>query len=191
MVRKQGRLIAPMKRLLEHLENEETLLDALEMINEDSATLDNWIKSSQKFCDLFFPSIGYSEKQYIFLKMYPSKACNVSATCKSVLIGRRTFYNWCDTNPDFKQAIEDAAEAQLDFAESMLHKKIQDGSTPELIFYLKTKGKSRGYIETSEVLQTNHNIDSETNRTLEELRTQREQLHELVYGKADTTAEEI
>ena len=38
-------------------------------------------------------------------------------------------------------------EGSIDFAETMLHKNIRDGNVPSIIFYLKTKGKKRGYIE--------------------------------------------
>ena len=36
-------------------------------------------------------------------------------------------------------------------AESQLHKQILDNSVPATIFYLKTKGKKRGYIERQEI----------------------------------------
>ena len=39
----------------------------------------------------------------------------------------------------------------LDFAESQLHKQIQNGEVSSTIFYLKTKGKKRGYIERQEI----------------------------------------
>ena len=39
----------------------------------------------------------------------------------------------------------------LDFAESQLHKQIQDNSTSATIFYLKTQGKKRGYVERQEL----------------------------------------
>ena len=39
----------------------------------------------------------------------------------------------------------------MDYAESQLHKQIGEGSTSATIFYLKTKGKSRGYIERQEI----------------------------------------
>ena len=33
----------------------------------------------------------------------------------------------------------------------MLIKNIREGKTAEIIFYLKTKGKKRGYVERSEI----------------------------------------
>jgi hypothetical protein len=39
----------------------------------------------------------------------------------------------------------------LDFAESSLHKQIQSGVPASTIFYLKTRGKGRGYIERQEI----------------------------------------
>ena len=51
----------------------------------------------------------------------------------------------------FAKQVEDIANIALDFAESQLHKQIQDGNTAATIFYLKTKGKRRGYIERQEI----------------------------------------
>jgi hypothetical protein len=38
----------------------------------------------------------------------------------------------------------------LDNAESVLYKKVLEGSTPELLFFLKTQGRFRGYVERQE-----------------------------------------
>ena len=82
----------------------------------------------------------------------------VTTACKKVGVGRTTFYGWLDSDKDFKEAVDDIQNIALDFAESQLHKQIKDGNTTATIFYLKTKGKKRGYIEKNETdITTNGN----------------------------------
>ena len=75
----------------------------------------------------------------------------VTTACKKVGIGRTTYYDWYNNDSDFKEKVDDLKNVALDFAESQLHKQIQDNSTSATIFYLKTQGKKRGYIERQEV----------------------------------------
>jgi hypothetical protein len=49
---------------------------------------------------------------------------------------------------DYKAAVEELSDVAIDFAESQLHKQIKDGNSTATIFFLKTKGKKRGYVET-------------------------------------------
>ena len=74
----------------------------------------------------------------------------VSTAVKLVGIHRATFYEWIKNDPEFKQAVDDITENALDFAETALHSKIRGGDTTAIIFFLKTKGKKRGYVEKSE-----------------------------------------
>lgn len=92
-----------------------------------------------------------AKKKQAFLAIYEAKAGNISHACKSVDISRSTFYDWLTSDPLFAAAVNDVDEALLDWAESMLKKGIQDGDHTLLIFFLKTKGKSRGYIEKVDV----------------------------------------
>ncbi len=78
----------------------------------------------------------------------------VTLACRNVGIDRTTHYAWLKSDPDYAQAIDDLSEVALDFAESQLHRSIKNGSDTATIFYLKTKGKKRGYIERSEIDQT-------------------------------------
>ena len=75
----------------------------------------------------------------------------VTTACKQVGIGRTTFYNYVNEDETFRKDVEDIDNIALDFAESQLHKQIQDGNTTATIFLLKTKGKKRGYIERQEI----------------------------------------
>jgi hypothetical protein len=75
----------------------------------------------------------------------------VTTAAKSVGIDRSTHYKWMENDADYKAAVDSIQDIALDFAESQLHKQIQNGEVSSTIFYLKTKGKKRGYIERQEV----------------------------------------
>ena len=78
----------------------------------------------------------------------------VTTACKSVCIARSTHYEWYGSDDKYKKAVDDIGDVALDFAESQLHKQIQSGEVSSTIFYLKTKGKKRGYVEKTEVEQS-------------------------------------
>ncbi len=75
----------------------------------------------------------------------------VSTACKAVDISRQTHYRWMREDEDYKTAVEELSEVAVDFAESHLHKLIRDGNPAATIFFLKTKGKNRGYVERQEI----------------------------------------
>lgn len=75
----------------------------------------------------------------------------VTTACKIAGVGRTQFYQWLKDDSEFRKRADDVANITLDFAESQLHKQIKDGSVPATIFYLKTKGKNRGYVERQEI----------------------------------------
>lgn len=75
----------------------------------------------------------------------------VTTACRNVGIGRDTHYRWMRDDADYRQAIESIDGIALDLAESKLHEEILGNNTTAIIFYLKTKGKKRGYVERSEV----------------------------------------
>ena len=75
----------------------------------------------------------------------------VTTAVKSVGIARSTFYKWLNEDKDFATKVKEIDNITLDFAESKLHEQIDSGNTAATIFYLKTRGKKRGYIEKSEL----------------------------------------
>jgi hypothetical protein len=75
----------------------------------------------------------------------------VTTACKTVGIDRGSHYNWMKEDEEYRASVESIADLAIDFAESSLHKQIQDGNPTSTIFYLKTKGKKRGYIERQEI----------------------------------------
>lgn len=94
------------------------------------------------------------ENKEKFLKVYKDKGCNISVASESININRATYYLWRRTDSEFNRKCQEAEESLMDYAETKLIKNIQDGKEASLIFYLKTKGKKRGYVEKTEVEHT-------------------------------------
>tara|TARA_Y100001973_G_C5135378_1_gene300022 strand:- start:287 stop:667 length:381 start_codon:yes stop_codon:yes gene_type:complete len=90
-------------------------------------------------------------KKETLLKALEKSLGVVTIACKNSEIPRSTFYKWLKDDKDFKAKVKQIEDVALDFAESQLHKQIADNSTAATIFYLKTKGKNRGYTEKSEL----------------------------------------
>tara|TARA_R100001443_G_scaffold59198_2_gene69553 strand:+ start:30 stop:401 length:372 start_codon:yes stop_codon:yes gene_type:complete len=90
-------------------------------------------------------------KKESMLKALEKSLGIVTVACKNSDVPRSTYYKWLNEDEDFALAVKEIENIALDFAESQLHKQISDNSTPATIFYLKTKGKKRGYIERQEI----------------------------------------
>jgi hypothetical protein len=93
----------------------------------------------------------------------------VTTAAKLAGIERNTHYTWLKEDEAYKEAVEAITDMAIDFAESQLNVlmqgashevvtnrgdivEIKDAPNPSsIIFYLKTKGKKRGYIEKQEV----------------------------------------
>ena len=78
------------------------------------------------------------------------------ASCKVACFSRSSFHRLMGSDTVFQEAVEELKEATGDFVESKLLKRINNDDTTGIIFYCKTKLKSRGYIERNE---TEHSGD--------------------------------
>ena len=90
-------------------------------------------------------------KKESILKALEQSLGVVTMACKKADVPRSTFYKWMNEDEDFAKSVKDIENIALDFAESQLHKQISETSTSATIFYLKPKGKKRGYIERQEI----------------------------------------
>ena len=101
---------------------------------------------------------------------------NISKACAALSIGRCAHYEFLEKYEDYRQEFNYVQEDILDFVEQKLLQKINGilvqgkkdiyeipPDTIACIFYLKTKGKHRGYIERTE----------QDNRTLIEISDKR------------------
>jgi hypothetical protein len=76
---------------------------------------------------------------------------NIAAIARALGVSRGTVWARVQESTTLKAALDNARESMLDNAESVLYQAVLRGQTAELIFFLKTQGKSRGYIERQEV----------------------------------------
>lgn len=92
----------------------------------------------------------------------------VTTACASIGLSRSTYYSWVESDKEFSDAVDEIRETAIDFVESKLMEKVggvqavahtKGGdivyelppSDTAIIFFLKTRGKKRGYIEKTEI----------------------------------------
>jgi hypothetical protein len=76
---------------------------------------------------------------------------NVTDACKYTGISRMTHYLWMREDENYRAQVESIDDIILDFAEKQLYTQISENNTTATIFFLKTKGKHRGYVEKTEI----------------------------------------
>ena len=75
----------------------------------------------------------------------------VTAACRRANLSRAQHYFWLNEDTEYKKAVNELQDISLDFAETSLLNQIKDKNTSATIFYLKTKGRNRGYVERHEI----------------------------------------
>lgn len=108
-------------------------------------------------------------KKDAMLQALTTSLGNVTEAAAAVGMSRETHYAWLKDDAEYAAAVASLKNVALDFAESQL-KKLMEGAerqalthdgevvtikdapnTSAVIFYLKTQGKQRGYIERQEL----------------------------------------
>jgi len=90
------------------------------------------------------------EKKEKFLVALAQGYGIIATACEAIGIGRSTYYRWYNADEAFREKVDEITETQVDFVESKLMQAINAGDTTATIFYLKTKGKKRGYNEKAQ-----------------------------------------
>jgi len=93
----------------------------------------------------------YTPKKRAMLEALERTLGVVAPAAEAANIERKSHYNWMKEDPNYKADVDSIQEKAIDFAENNLHKLIRNGNPAATIFFLKTKGKKRGYIERQEI----------------------------------------
>lgn len=85
------------------------------------------------------------------IRALKSKQGFVTLAAKALNVTPQAIYKRIRTNKTIERAVEEIKESHLDFAESQLLRKIKSEDLGAICFYLKCKGKDRGYIEKAQI----------------------------------------
>jgi len=86
----------------------------------------------------------------LLLKALEKSLGNISIACKNCNLCRQTYYEYLH-DEKFAQEVEDIKESAIDYTESKLFNLIKAQNPTAILFYLKTIGKKRGYVERQEI----------------------------------------
>lgn len=70
---------------------------------------------------------------------------NLTNVAKAMGASRSAINRICNTNPEMKEVVAEARERLIDEVEDVFIKKIMMGDTHAAMFFLKTRGRERGY----------------------------------------------
>ena len=79
-------------------------------------------------------------RQKRFVEAYVESNFNITEACRLVNIGRRTFYDWRETDTEFLKALKIAQEEKVEKIEDVLFEKALSGDTVSCLFFLKCQG---------------------------------------------------
>ena len=85
------------------------------------------------------------DNKTLLLKSLQKSLGIVTEDCNKSGLSRTQHYKWYKEDEDYRKAVQEIDGMFIDFAETHLKEQIEKGSTPATIFYLKTRGKKRGY----------------------------------------------
>lgn len=75
----------------------------------------------------------------------------VTKACEAVGISRNQFYNYYNSDINFKTEVDSIEEVNLDTVEDKLFQNIMDRDRASIFFYLKYKGRKRGYVDSQDL----------------------------------------
>ena len=85
----------------------------------------------------------------------------VTPACKEVGISRDRFYTYYHDDLEFKKAVDDIQNIQLDFVENQMFRKIKEGSERSILFYMRYRGRKRGYTDNIDLTSGGEKLNSD------------------------------
>lgn len=82
----------------------------------------------------------------------------LASVATALKVSRGAIYTWINEDSELKESLYDIRQSMIDFAEGKLFKQIDEGNIVAILFYLKTQGKSRGYVEGIEMAVTQRTL---------------------------------
>jgi hypothetical protein len=138
--------------------SDELFNEALEQLKaEKDADLQSAIIEASVDAELANPTKEEEKQIYDFITNFADNNWNIAATAKKIGIKPSLVRKWRKNYPEFDEAIQELKEDEIDYVESRLFDFIgKDNKIGAIctMFYLKTQGQSRGYIETRKVEST-------------------------------------
>jgi len=83
----------------------------------------------------------------------------IQDACDAVNINVITYERWCKEDEDFAKKANDIINTQVVFVEGKLFKKVKEESLDGIKFFLKCKGKHRGWIEGDNIIIQQNNVN--------------------------------
>ena len=80
----------------------------------------------------------------------------VSEACVITDMSRKTHYAWLKKDEKYRKSVEEVENLCLDAAESKLLELVRKSYPPAIFFYLKLKGRKRGYGDNPEPESTDN-----------------------------------
>lgn len=113
--------------------------------------------------------MGLRGKKKLMIEALKKNLGSVTHATRAVGIGRTTHYHWLNTDTEYKKEAEEIEEYIMDLVENVLYNKIiLEKDTQSILFYLRTKGARRGFIEKHTNLNLNIN-KSDSAKSMEEI----------------------
>ena len=89
-----------------------------------------------------------------FLRSLKSNLGLVYASSKETGISVEDHNRWMSEDSDYKKQVSEIDGHAIDYVESTLLKLVEEKNPQAIMFYLKTKGKERGYVEKTSAAES-------------------------------------